>query len=95
MPDAAFLTESQRRYGGIPAMLWQEAELRALLLPLLRADLTLVETYTYTPAPPLPCALTASAVRGISRWVRRISPPGVPRCRTTSMYSALRATIFI
>lgn len=59
LPDAAFLTESQRRYGGIPAMLWQEAELRALLLPLLRADLTLVETYTYTPAPPLPCALTA------------------------------------
>ncbi len=59
LPDAAFLAELQRRYDGIPAILWQEAELRALLLPQLRADLALVETYAHTPSPPLPCALAA------------------------------------
>jgi medium-chain acyl-[acyl-carrier-protein] hydrolase len=59
LPEKAFLSELQHRYGGIPAMLWQEAELRELLLPQLRADLTLVETYAHAPSPPLPCALTA------------------------------------
>ncbi len=59
LPDEAFLAELQRRYGGIPALLWQEAELRELLLPQLRADLTLVETYAHAASPPLPCALTA------------------------------------
>ena len=59
LPDTALFAELQRRYGGIPAQIWQEAELRALLLPQLRADLSVVETYAHTPAPPLPCALTA------------------------------------
>jgi medium-chain acyl-[acyl-carrier-protein] hydrolase len=61
LPDTALFAELQRRYGGIPAQVWQNPELRALLLPQLRADLALVETYAHAhaPAPPLPCALTA------------------------------------
>jgi surfactin synthase thioesterase subunit len=38
-----------------------DAELRELLLPLLRADLTLCETYTYRAEAPLPCPVTALA----------------------------------
>ena len=37
------------------------AELRELLLPLLRADLTLCETYTHRAEAPLPCPLTVLA----------------------------------
>lgn len=35
-----------------------DAELQELLLPLLRADLTLCETYTHRAEAPLPCPLT-------------------------------------
>ncbi len=43
--DEAFLRELHRRYHNIPTVLFEETELRALFVPLLRADLTLVETY--------------------------------------------------
>ncbi|MFM8332782.1 MAG: thioesterase II family protein [Candidatus Methylumidiphilus sp.] len=59
LPETALFSELQRRYGGIPQMLWQEPELRALLLPQLRADLAVVETYAPAPAEPLPCPLRA------------------------------------
>lgn len=58
LSDSAFLIELQRRYQGVPMLLWQDAELRNLFLPLIRADMTLFETYVYRPASPLPCALT-------------------------------------
>ncbi|MFE2050906.1 thioesterase II family protein [Streptomyces sp. NPDC059459] len=38
-----------------------DAELRELLLPVLRADLTLCETYAFRAETPLPCALTVLA----------------------------------
>ncbi|MBB4684408.1 thioesterase II family protein [Amycolatopsis jiangsuensis] len=38
-----------------------DAELKELLLPLLRADLTLCETYPYRVEAPLPCAVTVLA----------------------------------
>ncbi|MFF3914202.1 thioesterase II family protein [Streptomyces sp. NPDC001852] len=38
-----------------------DAELRELLLPMLRADLTLCETYTHRTEAPLPCPLTVLA----------------------------------
>jgi medium-chain acyl-[acyl-carrier-protein] hydrolase len=38
----------------VAPMFWQKMELRELLLPLLRADLTLVETYAHTPHCPCP-----------------------------------------
>ncbi|MCX4993705.1 thioesterase II family protein [Streptomyces sp. NBC_00568] len=41
-----------------------DAELQELLLPVLRADLTLCETYTYRVQAPLPCPLTVLAGSG-------------------------------
>lgn len=57
--DQAFLAELQRRYNNLPALLFTDAELQELFVPLLRADLTLVETYQYTERPALPCPLIA------------------------------------
>lgn len=57
--DAAFLAELQRRYNNLPAVLFADAELRTLFLPLLRADLTLVGSYQSTVQTPLPCPLIA------------------------------------
>jgi medium-chain acyl-[acyl-carrier-protein] hydrolase len=53
-----FLDEMQRRYGGIPQQVIEDEELRALLVPTLRADVTMIETYSYTPEAPLDCGVT-------------------------------------
>ncbi|MCB0063644.1 MAG: thioesterase [Caldilineaceae bacterium] len=57
--DAQFLAELQRRYNNIPAMIFEDAELRELFVPLLRADFTLVETYQHSDRPPLRCPIIA------------------------------------
>lgn len=59
LEDGQFIREMQTRYGGIPIQVIEDAELRALLVPLLKADVRLVETYHYRPEPPLDCAITA------------------------------------
>ncbi len=51
LPDAALLDALDRRYGGIPAALRAEPELMAMLLPILRADLTAAETWRPQPGP--------------------------------------------
>jgi medium-chain acyl-[acyl-carrier-protein] hydrolase len=51
--------ELQRRYMGIPAAVLQNRDVLNLLLPTLRADLRLLETYTYQPEDPLPCPVSA------------------------------------
>lgn len=53
LPDAEFLAELDRRYEGIPPAVRSEPELLSLLLPVLRADLTVFETYRHSPGPPL------------------------------------------
>ena len=57
--SAAFLNALQRRYNNLPALIFDDAELRELFVPLLRADLTLVETYQSRSKVPLPCPLVA------------------------------------
>jgi surfactin synthase thioesterase subunit len=57
--DEAFVREVQTRYGGIPAEILADAEVLSLLLPALRADIEALETYLYTPAPSLVCAIVA------------------------------------
>lgn len=59
LPDAGLLAAIQQRYGGIPAVVFQESELRALFTPLLRADFTLVETYQPSTTLPLACPIVA------------------------------------
>lgn len=58
LPDASFLGEVQRRYDAIPAEVLAEPELMQLLLPVIRADFTLIETYGYRAAEPLACPIT-------------------------------------
>ena len=58
LPDAEFLRELQTRYGGIPPELLNETELLNLLLPVLRADVFLLDSYVYQEEPPLTCALS-------------------------------------
>lgn len=57
LSDAEFIAEIQRRYGGIPAAVLQEADLMALLLPGLRADIEALETHLPAARPPLTCPI--------------------------------------
>lgn len=53
------LLEHLKRFDGIPKELLDHPELVSLLLPTLRADMTMCETYTYSAEPRLTCALWA------------------------------------
>jgi medium-chain acyl-[acyl-carrier-protein] hydrolase len=53
------LIEILRRYEGTPREALEDAELMQLLLPVIRADMELCNSYIYDPAPPLPCPITA------------------------------------
>jgi medium-chain acyl-[acyl-carrier-protein] hydrolase len=53
LPDAEFVAEVARRFDGIPPAVRENAELLQLLLPALRADIELLETYQYIERPPL------------------------------------------
>lgn len=57
LPEQAFLSEL-RRLKGTPEAVLANAELMQLLLPTLRADFAVLETYVYTPKPPLNCSIT-------------------------------------
>ena len=59
LPDAAFVAELNRRYGGIPREVLQHQELLDLLLPCLRADLTALETFQPPAGPPLSVPISA------------------------------------
>ncbi len=59
--DAEFLEAVAKQYGGIPGIVLEQAELWATVVPALRADLTLTETYTYLPGSPLDCPIAAYA----------------------------------
>ncbi len=56
LPQLAFL-DALRRYQGTPEAVLQNAEIMELLLPVLRADFTLCETYAYHEEPPLDCPI--------------------------------------
>lgn len=58
LPSHAFVDEL-RRLNGTPEEVLRHAELLELLMPTLRADFAVVETYTYTPSPALECPITA------------------------------------
>ncbi len=69
LPDGAFRDEL-RRLNGTPAELLDNDELMDLLLPTLRADFALFETYDYRSGSPLRCPITALGGRddeGITR----------------------------
>jgi medium-chain acyl-[acyl-carrier-protein] hydrolase len=59
LPADKLLAEVDRRYGGIPKELRDDAELMSLLLPTLRADLAVYETYSHVPEPPVAIPILA------------------------------------
>lgn len=59
LPDDQFVAEMIRRFDGIPAVVQANPELLKLLLPAMRADMQLLETYHYIDEPPLATDLIA------------------------------------
>ena len=57
LPDAAFMAEVARRYGGVPDAVLAEPELIALVAPGVRADLRAVAGYREAARPALSCPL--------------------------------------
>lgn len=57
LPDSEFL-EAIRRLNGTPEAVFANPELLALALPILRADFSLIETYTYIDGAPLQCPIS-------------------------------------
>lgn len=53
LADAEFVAELNRRFDGIPAAVRANDELLQLLLPAMRTDIELLETYEYVDQPPL------------------------------------------
>ena len=60
LPDSLFVELMQRRYYAIPEEVLREPELMQLLLPTLRADFEMLETYHYADEQPLECPITAT-----------------------------------
>jgi surfactin synthase thioesterase subunit len=58
LPEDQFLGEMAKRYGALPAEVMTEREMRALVVPILRADITMIETYVHLPEPPLSSDIT-------------------------------------
>jgi surfactin synthase thioesterase subunit len=59
LPDAQLIRETKLRYDGIPKPVLDDPELLAYFLPVIRADLQLLESYRHTTADPLACPITA------------------------------------
>jgi medium-chain acyl-[acyl-carrier-protein] hydrolase len=61
LPDPAFIAELRQRYDGVPDEVLEHADLMALLLPCLRADMALIEGYHCADEAPLDCPVVAYA----------------------------------
>jgi medium-chain acyl-[acyl-carrier-protein] hydrolase len=58
LPEDEFLSEMAKRYGPLPAEVISDAEMRALVVPILRADISMIEKYVHLTESPLSCGLT-------------------------------------
>ena len=70
LPDGSFIDEL-RRLNGTPSEVFDDPELLALVLPQLRADFRMAETYEPAPAPPLSCPVVALGGSDDDRTPRR------------------------
>jgi medium-chain acyl-[acyl-carrier-protein] hydrolase len=59
LPKQEFLDAVQQRYGGLPAVLFEEPELLELVLPALRADFKAYEAYKYASSDQVQCPISA------------------------------------
>ncbi|NGO72739.1 thioesterase II family protein [Streptomyces boncukensis] len=60
LPDGAFLDAMDRTFRAVPPEVRDDAALAALLLPILRADTAMLETYRHREEAPLTCPITAA-----------------------------------
>jgi medium-chain acyl-[acyl-carrier-protein] hydrolase len=58
LPEAE-LMDQLRKLGGTPREVLENKDLMSIFLPILRADFAVVDTYVWTPEPPLDCPITA------------------------------------
>jgi surfactin synthase thioesterase subunit len=58
LPEAEFI-QAVRSLNGTPREVLEHPELMSLMIPLLRADFSVCQTYSYTVEPPLDCPITA------------------------------------
>lgn len=58
LPECEFV-DRLRELNGTPEEVLAHDELRQLVIPILRADFAICETYVYRPEPPLPCPISA------------------------------------
>jgi len=58
LPDDELIREVNQRYGGIPAEVLKNAEMLEMLLPMLRADFAMHDTYVYRDDLPLDCPIS-------------------------------------
>jgi surfactin synthase thioesterase subunit len=61
LSDAEFLDRLAHRYKGLPDEILNEPELMAVMLPILRADISIVESYRFTEGELLKCPTMVSA----------------------------------
>jgi medium-chain acyl-[acyl-carrier-protein] hydrolase len=59
LPEPEFVAELVRRYDAIPSVVLADRDLMEMFIPVLRADLEILETYNYCPEPPLACPISA------------------------------------
>ena len=59
LDDETFIDRLHRTYGAVPEAIRRSAELREVFLPILRADVELLETYAEDASEPLNCPITA------------------------------------
>lgn len=59
LSDSVFLDKLQLLFGGIPEPVRNDPELMRFYLPVIRADLTVLEQYRHEPRPPLDCPISA------------------------------------
>src|SRR5262249_6231149 len=59
LSDDDFMRRMGDHYGGIPAPILAEPDLVRIFVPILRADMAVVESYRYRGEPPLACPITA------------------------------------
>jgi medium-chain acyl-[acyl-carrier-protein] hydrolase len=59
-PECILVEQLTSRYNSIPKTIVDDAELREMFLPMLRADLAVCETYQYVQEEPLDCPISAS-----------------------------------
>lgn len=76
LPDDELVAELNHRFGGLPAAILAEPELMALFLPVIRADLTVLERHAFRPEAPLDVPITAlggdddrrAGIEGLEAW---------------------------